>query len=259
VAPPPSWRSLPLLRAEGTVQMHLDVSLAHRVGKGDLPPLLRFFQWDPPALSLGYSQDVGRDVNLQACHDADIALVTRPTGGKAVLHREELSYSLLLPRARCPGLREVYARTGEAVGRALQMLGGDVSWGRIPAGHDVTETEEPLCFWAASPGDVYIRGKKLTGVAQRRWRDVLLIQGSLLLDFHPETVLPLLRWRTVERAADLRARVGSVRECLGTLPPVRDILTALRRGVEGAWGVFAQEGEFPPPEGEKAEVTVGYP
>ncbi len=259
MASPSSWWSLPLLRAPGTLQMQCDLSLCRRVGEEFLPPLLRFFLWDPPALSLGYAQSLERDVHLPACREAEVFPISRPTGGKAVLHRDELSYSLFLPRASCASLREVYARTSEAVGRALQMLGGDVSWGRVPERHEMSGVEEPWCFWSGSPYDVYTRGKKLAGMAQRRWRDVLLLQGSLLLDFHPETLLPLLQWRAGATEADLLSRAGSVRECLGTLPPVQDIVAALRKGIEEAWGISVREKEFPRVEGEKPAVTVGYP
>jgi len=70
------------------------IMIAHR--KGLVPPTIRFYQWSPPTVSLGYFQDLKKEVDIDICRKSGINIVRRPTGGKAVLHDQELTYSFII-------------------------------------------------------------------------------------------------------------------------------------------------------------------
>ncbi|HRE99429.1 MAG TPA: hypothetical protein PLI18_02855 [Pirellulaceae bacterium] len=171
--------------ASGARNMAVDEALLEGVGDGGRP-CLRFYRWREPTLSLGYFQPLA-DRRL---HDASgsIPVVRRVTGGGAIVHDRELTYSLVLPiRDRWAAAhRELYDRIHGAIVGWLRQLG--LSSARLHPG--LPQDDEPfLCFQRRSDGDVEGDGYKVLGSAQRRTRTAMLQHGSLLLGrsrFAPE-------------------------------------------------------------------------
>src|SRR5512142_100843 len=95
--PEQAWRFLRHAPGEGAWNMAVDEAVATAVGAGQSPPTLRMYGWRRATLSLGYLQPAGPGIDLSACRARDIPVVRRPTGGRAVLHHHELTYSLALP------------------------------------------------------------------------------------------------------------------------------------------------------------------
>ena len=91
----PTWRLIVDGEADGATNMALDEAILMDVVAGNSPPTLRFYAWSPPCLSLGRNQPLG-DVDLVSCHAAGVDVVRRPTGGRAILHTDELTYSVSL-------------------------------------------------------------------------------------------------------------------------------------------------------------------
>ncbi len=167
----------------GAVNMGRDEGLLAGVGAGAVPPTLRFYQWDPPTISLGYFQRFADYVALPA-PAGELAVVRRPTGGGAILHDRELTYSLTVPLAH-PLLADGPNRLYELAHAALiEVLGGPASPAQ-PCGvsDDSGAAKGPFfCFARRHKLDVVVGADKLAGSAQRRTRQAVLQHGSIVLE-----------------------------------------------------------------------------
>lgn len=160
--------------------MAIDDAILSSVASGASLPTLRLYAWSPPCLSLGYGQRMSAvDFARLALHQ--MPLVRRPTGGRAILHVDELTYSLALP-AQHPlahgGIVESYGKISEALLLALRSLGAHVAAKRAEAAEGVLS---PVCFDTPSHYEIAVEGKKLVGSAQVRRRDGILQHGTLPL------------------------------------------------------------------------------
>lgn len=209
---------------------------------------LRFYAWEAPTLSIGYAQR-SDEIDLAACRKSTVHLVRRPTGGRAVLHRQDLTYSLILP-LRPPwtkiSITESCRRINICLLRGLELLGLEVSVGRRPRQTDGALS--PFCFPAISQHELFVGGKKVIGSAQRRFPAALLQQGSILLDFDPAGILDLLCPDERAAAAGALGTVGSLREALGRLPNRLEVETAILDGFAKEMGIAFVEGELAPEE-----------
>lgn len=174
-----SVRWLPLLAAAPDLQMALDKVLL--AGSG--PPTLRFFTWSPPGISLGWFQRDAQEIAALRRHG--LPLVRRQTGGGAIVHWHEITWSLSAPADHPLTLLarpESYARVHAAFISVLRELGVSAAE-RGSASH--TGKSPLLCFDRATDIDVVAGGRKLMGSAQRRTRTRLLHHGSLILRRNP--------------------------------------------------------------------------
>ncbi|MDD5559675.1 biotin/lipoate A/B protein ligase family protein [Candidatus Methylomirabilis sp.] len=242
---PYTGRLLRMDVATGPTNMGVDEALATLCRES---ATLRFYAWEAPTLSIGYSQR-SNDIDPSACRKSTVYLVRRPTGGRAVLHRQELTYSLVLP-LRPPWTKisivESYRQINACLLRGLELLGLEVRVGRRP--RPVDGALSAFCFSAISQYEVLVGRKKVIGSAQRRFPTALLQQGSILLDFDPVGILDLLRPTERAAAADALGTVGSLREALGRLPHRLEVETAIRNGFAEEMGVEFVEGELRPEE-----------
>src|SRR5262249_48883978 len=120
------WRFVDTGAGDAASNMALDEALLVRHEAGATPPTLRVYGWGQPTVSLRYAQNVQQEVDLAACHAQGVAVVRRPTGGRAVLHDQEVTYSVVMPLALEDGphtITEHYRRIGTALAAALQALG----------------------------------------------------------------------------------------------------------------------------------------
>ncbi len=165
----------------GEFNMELDLELASALNRGMGVPSLRIYGWNPPAISIGANQPI-EDFDGRKLDAAGIHLVRRPTGGRAILHANELTYSVVMYTSG-NSLRDIYRFINEGLLHGLQSLG-------IPA--ELTERtanfrrlyKDPLaipCFTSSAKSEIHHRGKKLVGSAQRRFGAAILQHGSLLL------------------------------------------------------------------------------
>jgi len=165
--------------------MAVDAVLCRSVAADDPRPVLRLYRWQPPAVSLGHAQCAHREVDLQACRDLGIEVVRRPTGGRAVLHWEELTYSVICPDtdARLGGsISDTYRIIGRCLVTGLGRMGIRAALDRRarravrPRGPGATVP----CFSSVARWEVMCGGRKLAGSAQWRRGGVVLQHGSLL-------------------------------------------------------------------------------
>lgn len=145
---PRRWRLLETGAADGPANMAVDEAIMIHHSRGGAPPTLRFYRWDPPTLSLGYFQDPEREVNREACRRLGVGLVRRPTGGRAVLHDDEVTYSVVIAQKYLPGsVVETYRVLSGGLLAGLRLLGVPAELyspgNRLPAGVHGLKMESP--------------------------------------------------------------------------------------------------------------------
>jgi lipoate-protein ligase A len=232
-------RLLTMGASDGPTNMAVDEALARSCR--DLA-ILRFYNWDRPTLSLGYAQRAA-EIDLVACRMASISLVRRPTGGRAVLHQHDLTYSLILPSClpwRKLSIAESTRRINTCLRRGLELLGvpARISLG---AGHSAMFPSS-FCFSIVSQHEILVGGKKVIGSAQRRFPAALLQQGSILLDFDPTGLFAFVRPEMRGAMAGSLAAVGSLREAMGSPPDRVEVQSAIREGFSREMGLKFSEG-----------------
>jgi lipoate-protein ligase A len=191
--------------------------------------ILRLFQWNPWSLSLGKHQSLS-EVNLEECSKRRIMVVRRLTGGRAVLHARELTYSIITPTTKgTSGHHHQLAITiGQALCHGLRMLGADVNW--VPKGRSVTGKHSELCFATAARGEILWQGKKVVGSAQRVLDNAILQHGSILLDSGHEWIADL--WINPDHTYRdvLSSHTATVHEILGQVPDIESVIKAITNG-----------------------------
>jgi len=167
--------------------MRRDAALLAAVDAGT-PPVLRLFRFVPAGITLGRAQDPARELDLARCAAAGLEWAVRPTGGRAIYHDEEWTYSLAagLADPRWGGsLEAAYASVSRLLAAALERLGVPVRLARGEArgllAPRVARGAAPPCFASTARHEIVIEGRKLVGSAQRRTAHALLQQGSILL------------------------------------------------------------------------------
>ncbi len=196
--PPATWRLLITSPADGATNMAIDEAILHALADGAGRPTLRFYQWDPPCLSLGYNQHYA-DVDEAACTRLGYTWVRRPTGGRAILHTDELTYSVIVPadEPRVAGsVVDAYRRLSAGLLAGLRALDADVF--QTQETKTLNSHQGAVCFDTPSKYEITVRGKKLIGSAQVRRRAMVLQHGTL----------------------PLTGDLGRIFSCLQTLEPV---------------------------------------
>lgn len=211
--PHATWRLIYTAPADGPFQMAVDEAIWQAVAGGRSLPTLRLYAWEPPCLSLGRHQSV-REVNREALRAAGYGLVRRPTGGRAILHTDELTYSVAAP-LRDPRVRGDVLTSCEQLSQglleALRLLGignaaAHQSKQHLPAAG-------PVCFEAPALFEITVGGRKLVGSAQMRGRGALLQHGAVPLWGDIARICPFLippadPLRVRARATTLEAVLG---------------------------------------------------
>lgn len=168
---------------DAVTNMARDESLLESVGRGESPPTLRFYQWSPAAISLGYFQEFAEFESL-APPASSLDVVRRQTGGGAILHDLELTYSLTVPVDH-PFVKgnasRMYETVHDAAGALLKGLGVPVERGPAQGG-GCSQRGPFFCFERHGPIDLLANGRKIMGSAQRRTTSAVLQHGSLILD-----------------------------------------------------------------------------
>ena len=144
-------------------------------------PTLRVYGWKPAAVSIGYNQDIENEINVDYCRKNNIEIVRRITGGKAVFHDKEITYSFILPEDAnlVPfEVNESYRIIANALVIALKKIGIDADIKKAP-----DKIKTPICFNSSNWYEILANGRKISGSAQRRFNGKILQHGPILIDF----------------------------------------------------------------------------
>jgi lipoate-protein ligase A len=265
-----SWRVITGYDLPGDYQMALDEALLESVIAGGVP-VVRFYTWRPATLSLGVNQPFG-EIDADECAHRGFGLVRRLTGGRAVLHQHELTYSVIAPEndSRVSGgVVESYRKISAALVEGLRAMGADVSLAepskamfralaesrrRTALDETVDSTNGAVCFDTASAYELTARGRKLVGSAQARRGGAILQHGSILLDVDWDAWVNVFSYGSEsgrERAyTKLPSRMTSLSEELGRTVTARELQAALVPAFERTFGISLMEAEPSPAEEE---------
>ena len=194
------WEIIDTGENTGRFNMDYDLMLADRCRNENLS-FIRFYRWNPYAISLGYNQSkliTGQKLDLDKCKSAGIDVVQRPTGGRAVLHSEELTYSVVTKSSK--PVKVLYREISQALLDGLKLI--DESNAELqklsltvttPDLLKLTKTGMyNLCFNTAIKDEINLAGRKLVGSAQRDFGDVVLQHGSILMGEHHKSIVNYL-------------------------------------------------------------------
>ncbi len=215
-----TWRLLLTPAARGAWNMAVDEAILEHVGRGEAAPTLRLYAWQPPCLSLGHAQAVA-EVDFGRLQERGWEMVRRLTGGRAILHTDELTYSVIAPpdEPRLAGsLLQSYQRLGGALLAAVRSLGLSAEM-KERALEAKKATPNPVCFEMPSSYEITVNGRKLIGSAQARRREGVLQHGSLPLTGDLTRITQVLVYtheaERQEAAQRLQARAATLEALLG--------------------------------------------
>lgn len=240
--------------------MAVDEAILECAGRGASLPTLRLYAWEPACLSLGQAQPYA-DVNVLRLRERGWDVVRRPTGGRAILHTDELTYSVSAPldESRVAGsVLESYSRLAAAFLEAVRYLGLRAEMNAVASGNH--DSPNPVCFEVPSSNEITVGGKKLIGSAQARRKDGVLQHGSLplvgdlgriteVLNFSDEAT----RLQAVRR---LLARATTIETELGHSVSWDDAAAAFSRAFELRLGLQFERCPLSEEEQSRAEVLV---
>ncbi|MBG0771148.1 MAG: lipoate--protein ligase family protein [Anaerolineaceae bacterium] len=259
--PKTTWRLIENPPANGAWNMAVDEAILESVYTGDSIPTLRLYAWEPACLSLGYVQPFA-EVNTEALQKNGWEVVRRPTGGRAILHVDELTYSVIAPQSEprvSGGVLESYLRLSQALLRALKILGLNPE-----ANEKKPETDpkqpNPVCFEVPSNYEITVGGKKLIGSAQARRKEGILQHGTLPLHGDLTRIITALHFKDSaarERAAQrLLDHATTVETVLGAAPSWQQACEAFVQAFSEILNLVLVPGELSKREKERADELV---
>jgi len=222
------------------VNMGIDESVLKHVSEGKSPPTIRFYSWKPPAVSIGYFQGIEEEVNLESCRKLGVDYIRRITGGGAVYHDKELTYSFIAP--------EHTPLVPDDILESYKVICGGLISGFGIIG--VKAEFAPL-------NDIVTSGKKISGNAQTRRMSCVLQHGTILLDVDVERMFSLLKVPS-EKMKDkliqnVKERVTSAKLVLGREVGFCEASVAFAKGFSKSLDIRLEKGEL-----SESELDYAY-
>jgi len=263
------WRVISSGKMDAATNMAIDEAILLAHAAGDVPPTLRFYGWQPQAVSLGFFQKAAMGIDIDECRSRGVDIVRRLTGGRAVLHAEELTYSIVV--------REDYPAMPSTITASYRYLSGGLLAGLKQLGLDARMNlpqsaygqskkvaSTAACFDAPSHYEITVDGRKLVGSAQLRRDGVILQHGSILLGFSAQDTAAILHTASPqikEQLAEMLARkVISIDEALNRKVSWQEVAECLHQSFGPALGAEFVRGELTERELANSHelVTVKY-
>ncbi|RLF32419.1 MAG: lipoate--protein ligase family protein [Thermoplasmata archaeon] len=223
------WRLLKTEDRTAYTNMAIDWAVLKANSRGLVPPTVRFYTWKPSAISIGYFQSLKEEVDLDMCKRLGVNYVRRITGGGAVYHEHELTYSIVIPESHpqiSKNIMESYSRICGALIRGLKRL-------------RINSQYVPI-------NDVVVDGKKISGSAQTRKSKTVLQHGTVLLDVDVDKMFSLLRVPSEKirdkLISDVKQRVTSIKHVLGEELSFEEVADAMKTGFEEEFNVELVDG-----------------
>jgi lipoyl(octanoyl) transferase len=239
------WRLLDFQSFNIFENMAIDEAVFHETIKGNKPPTIRFYTSMPPAITIGYFQDASKELNIEKCCRQGIDFTRRITGGRAVFHFNELTYSVAAgenEKIFPADILGAYKIISQCIIRGLRGVGIKASLaedGRLYR----KEEMQPCCFSTALRNEILVDGRKICGSAQVRRKGGFLQHGLLLLDFDAEKTADLiLPDPKPEQVEELKKSVTSVADELGDPMDAREVCSRIKEGFMEELGIKLEEG-----------------
>lgn len=195
-----NWRLIRNKAFNGAMNMAIDEAIMIAYKEGKSKPTLRFYTWDPHCLSIGYFQSLEKEVDLEKCRKLNIDCVRRITGGRAVLHQNELTYSIIVGEDNNlmdKSINASYKFISEGIAKGLSIEGVNID--NLSKGERINrEKLSAACFNAHASYEITINNKKVVGSAQHRKEGIILQHGSIVLDFNVDDLFEVIKTKTPE-------------------------------------------------------------
>ncbi|MBW7887023.1 MAG: lipoate--protein ligase family protein [Bacteroidetes bacterium] len=235
------WQFLNTGFLSGSKNMEVDEKLAQQLLRGEISSTLRVYGWKPWAISLGYNQKES-EINEAECRARGIEIVRRPTGGRAILHANELTYSVVLPSEQ-KSIHAIYSEISRAIASGLRFLGAEIEFEQHqPDFQMLYKSRNSIpCFSSAARFEILHSGKKLVGSAQRRYtsgsgNEIVLQHGSILIGSEHQQLAELLNVPENEARESIRRnlqeRTTTLNDILQRDVSFEEVASALQYGFE---------------------------
>lgn len=217
----PTWRLMLVPPRSGAENMARDAGLIDRArDTGEV--VFSIYSWSRPTLSLGRNQTAAGRYNLDLLQDKKIDVVRRPTGGRALLHWREVTYSVTAPISDADSLRKSYERINRVLLDGLSRLGVPAFEAR--GGNPSPRPGELPCFAQPAEGELVVDGAKLVGSAQYRENGAMLQHGSILIA-DDQALIP---WLLLSHLSELEPpNAGTLARALGREPSINEVAAQL--------------------------------
>lgn len=265
-----TWRWLQSGPGDPAYNMAVDEAILIAHSEGKVPPTLRFYGWNPATLSIGYFQKVEKDIDIDAVREQGLGFVRRATGGRAVLHDSELTYSIVVSEDY-PGLpksvTEAYRVLSQGLLNGFIHLGLDAHMVNLASEEEKAKYDSmgsSACFDSPSWYELVVEGRKVAGSAQMRHRDTVLQHGSILLDLDAKQLFTLLKFRTealrerLEKSFESKAVAINelLRERGRPLATLKQVEDAFGRGIAEGMNIHLEPGKLTKEEEELARQLM---
>jgi lipoate-protein ligase A len=204
------WRFIPTGKRDSYTNMAIDETMFRLYGIGGTP-MFRVYGWDPPGLSIGNNQNARETLRLTECYTAGIPVVRRLSGGSAIYHDDEITYSLLCSKddlEGVDGVRESYKKLCSFLLLFYERLGLEAYFSGLRRGD---ERPPAFCFSARETYDIVIGGKKIGGNAQKRRGRLIFQHGSIPFSLDFTTIARTIR----DVPPDIEEKTTCLDECTG--------------------------------------------
>ncbi|MHB8994631.1 MAG: lipoate--protein ligase family protein [Armatimonadota bacterium] len=244
------WRLLDSGPADGAWNMAVDEAMLEAGVAGLLVPTLRFYAWQPAAVSLGYFQPLDQAISLEEIERRGFGLVRRPSGGRAILHKDELTYSVTVPDTEVADGKSVmgsYRSISRGIESGLSLLGVGAHLAERKDEERMKAKGLPtVCFAKAAKCDMTVQGRKIVGSAQTRRRGIIMQHGSVPIHIDPEEHLAVMPGDGVDEAskAKLMEAACGVADALGHPISYDELAAALAQGFAQRLGLELEPGEL---------------
>ena len=231
----------------GEFNMEYDIELARKLQEKKGCPTLRLYRWQPYTISLGFNQN-HTDIDLEACARHGFGIVRRPTGGRAILHAEELTYCIVT-FSEGRNISEMYKWIGEALVAGLQTFHPGIMMERAQSDFPTLYRQPSAlsCFSSTARYEIQYLGKKLVGSAQRRYpsplgpgNDVVLQHGSILIGPEHRRLSDVVLQKgstAAEVRKSLEERTTELESVLQHSVDASEVAAAVKRGFERRWDI----------------------
>jgi len=233
----------------GKFNMDFDIHLAENLPADTA--CFRLYKWKPYCISLGHNQKF-EDINLAKAEVDNIDVVKRPTGGRAILHAEEITYSVVHPLNGTITPIEIYRKISLALAKGLSIYDEKLTDTDLENVQPnflelLKESKGIACFASTAKSEVKYKGKKLIGSAQRKMNNVILQHGSILTgNYHlkiaeylnlPGKEIDIINSYLLEKTIDIE-------QILGKKTDYDKLMLSLKKGFEKEWQINFVEKEY---------------
>ncbi len=255
------WTLLDRDTNTGKYNMEFDIFLSRNCKEDEA--FFRLYRWKPYTISIGANQNF-EEIDIDKANENNIDVVKRPTGGQAILHSEELTYSLILPSKFGLTAREVYNKTSIALSRGLagydeRLRSVELENIQPDFRDQLTQPAGALCFASTAKSEVKFNGKKIIGSAQRKMDKVILQHGSILCGkFHSNLPYYLSNRSSIESLLEeLKNKTTEISTITDQEVNYLELSNSIISSFEAEWGIsFQRDGDFKETEFKKSKLPI---